>query len=420
MKDTACTDYHLTRRRLLQTASAAMLGLPINSLVHGALGASEAKAEHVILFWNGGGMSHLDTWDPKPGRPTQGEFNPINTSADGIQISEIFPTLAKQMHHATLIRSIAGSNGDHGRASYELQTSYGQSPNLVHPGLGSMIVSEREPLGDLPAFVTVSGQARSAGYLGQRCEAYFVGAPGQKDPYLAFPAGISQVRGQKRLDVLARMNGRMSKQMGSTELKATETAINEAVNLMRSPSLKAFELKNDDPDLDRYGDTDFGRGALLAKRLVENGVRFVQVNRGGFDNHSNIFQAMQTHGEVMDPALASLIEDLAESGRLEKTMVVVLSEFGRTPRINDNGGRDHHARCFSALLAGGGVKGGQVIGSSDEDGVMPADRPVKPYDIHASVVNALGINHNKELITPSNRPIRLVRQGSEIITELFA
>lgn len=419
MKDTACKDYHMTRRRMLQASSAAMLGLPINSLVHGALGASSAKAEHVILFWNGGGMSHIDTWDPKPGRPTAGPFEPIKTSADGIQISSIFPTVAKQMHHAALIRSIAGTNGDHGRASYELQTSYGQSPALLHPSLGSMIVSEREPLGDLPAFITISGQARSAGYLGQRCEAYFVGRPGEKDPYLAFPAGISEIRGNRRLEVLAKMNNRMSKNMGGRELKATETAINEAVNLMRSPSLKAFELKNDDPDLARYGDTDFGRGALLAKRLVENGVRFVQVNRGGFDNHSNITEAMENHGEVMDPALGSLIEDLAASGRLDKTMVIMLSEFGRTPRVNDNAGRDHHARCFSAFMAGGGIKGGQVIGASDEDGMFPEERPVKPFDIHASVVNALGIDHNKELTTPSNRPIRLVREGASVVTELF-
>ena len=151
----------------------------------------------------------------------------------------------------------------------------------------------------------------------------------------------------------------------------------------------------------------------MAKRLVETGVRFVQVNRGGFDTHSNNFEAMRNHGEIMDPALASLIEDLASSGMLEKTLVLMLSEFGRTPRINQNAGRDHHAKVFSCFMAGGGVAGGQVIGSSDEDGVMPEDRPVKPHDIHASVLHALGIDGRKEVMTPLERPIASFARAEE-------
>ena len=418
-----CSDYALTRRRFLHgfAGTATLLGMPVSQLLSAGGKDGPVKAEHVILFWNGGGMSHIDTWDPKPGRPTQGEFDPISTSADGIQISEIFPQLAKQMHHCSLVRSIAGTNGDHGRATYELQTGYGQSANLVHPGLGSIVVHEKERLGDLPAFVTVSGQAPRAGYLGQKCSAYFVGQPGEKDPYLQFPAGIGELRGNKRLEVLARMNNRASSKFGAKEMLANETAVDDAVSLMRSPALKAFELKNENPKtIERYGDTDFGRGALMAKRLVETGVRFVQVNRGGFDTHSNNFEAMRNHGEIMDPALASLIEDLASSGMLEKTLVLMLSEFGRTPRINQNAGRDHHAKVFSCFMAGGGVAGGQVIGSSDEDGVMPEDRPVKPHDIHASVLHALGIDGRKEVMTPLERPMRLIRKGGRAVQELFA
>lgn len=417
-----CHDYAVTRRRFMQgvAGSATLLGMPVSRLLAAKGTAGPAKAEHVILFWNGGGMSHIDTWDPKPGRPTQGEFEPIKTSTDGVQISEIFPRLAKQMHNCSLIRSIAGTNGDHGRATYELQTGYGQSANLVHPGLGSIVVHEKERLGDLPAFVTVSGQAPRAGYLGQKCAAYFVGQPGEPDPYLKFPAGISEIRGNKRLDILTRMNRRSSSKFGAKAMKANETAVDDAVALMRSPALKAFELKNEDPKtIERYGDTDFGRGALMAKRLVETGVRFVQVNRGGFDTHSNNFEAMRAHGEVMDPGLASLIEDLAASGLLEKTLVLMLSEFGRTPRVNQNAGRDHHAKVFSCFIAGGGVKGGQVIGSSDEDGVMPAERPVKPHDVHASVLHALGIDGDKEVMTPLERPMRLIREGGEPVMELF-
>ncbi len=415
-----CLDYQMTRRRMLGLSSATMLGMPIAQMLARAGETQKAKAEHVILFWCGGGMSHIDTWDPKPGRPVAGEFSPINTSAEGVQISSIFPQLAKQMHHAALIRSIAGTNGAHGRASYQLQTSYNQSASLIHPGIGSIVAHEKDRLGDLPSFITISGNARRAGYLGQRCEAYFVGRPGEKDPYLAFPAGITQLRGNKRLDILARMNLRNARGLDADKAKAVDTATREAVNLMRSPALKAFELKGENPKtVARYGDTPFGRGALLARRLVETGVRFVQVNRGGFDTHNNNFPAMQNHGDVMDPALASLISDLAASGKLAKTLVLVLSEFGRTPRINTNAGRDHHARCFSCFIAGGGIRGGQVIGKSDEDAMLPAERPVNPHDLHASLCHALGIDAAKEVKTPLGRPMRLINEGAKPVMELF-
>lgn len=415
-----CSDYHFTRRRVLQTFSASLLGMPVSQLVANTK-PNHAKAEHVILFWNSGGMSHLDTWDPKPGRKVQGEFNPIKTSVDGMEISEIFPQLAKEMHNAALIRSIAGTNGDHGRAQYELQTGFNQSPNILHPGFGSLVVHEREPLGDLPALVSISGQSARAGYLGQKCEAYYVGRPGQKDPYLTFPEGISHARGMQRLQILEKMNARTTAQKGALELKASQTALRDAINLMESPALKAFNLEEEsNQTVEKYGNTEFGRGALLARRLVEKGVRFVQVNRGGFDNHGNIFDAMRDHGAVMDPAIASLLSDLKANGLLSKTLVVVLSEFGRTPRINDGGGRDHWARVFSCMMAGGGIKGGSIVGSSDEDGMDVAERPVKVADLHATLCHALGIDLHKELETPQGRPMRLVRKEASPIHELFS
>jgi len=416
----SCSDYHFTRRRVLQTFSASLLGMPVSQLVANTK-PNHAKAEHVILFWNSGGMSHLDTWDPKPGRKVQGEFNPIKTSVDGMEISEIFPQLAKEMHNAALIRSIAGTNGDHGRAQYELQTGFNQSPNILHPGFGSLVVHEREPLGDLPALVSISGQPARAGYLGQKCEAYYVGRPGQKDPYLTFPEGISHARGMQRLQILEKMNARTTAQKGALELKASQTALRDAINLMESPALKAFNLEEEsNQTVEKYGNTEFGRGALLARRLVEKGVRFVQVNRGGFDNHGNIFDAMRDHGAVMDPAIASLLSDLKANGLLSKTLVVVLSEFGRTPRINDGGGRDHWARVFSCMMAGGGIKGGSIVGSSDEDGMDVAERPVKVADLHATLCHALGIDLHKELETPQGRPMRLVRKEASPIHELFS
>ena len=283
-----------------------------------------------------------------------------------------------------------------------------------------MVVSERKALGDLPAYVTVGGLAPKASYLGQRCEAYFVGRPGEKDPYLAFPSGIAEARGNKRLDILKKMNEKQSSELPGEEVAGAQTALTEAVKLMRSPALEAFEVRKEKPEvLERYGDTEFGRSALLARRLVEKGVRFVQVNRGGFDVHSNAFPAMRDHGDVMDPALAALIEDLAESGLLKKTMIVMLSEFGRTPKINKDTGRDHHPGVFSCLFAGGGVKGGQVIGSSDEDAMQPKDRPVKVSHLHASICHALGIDPNKEVMTPLQRPMKLVDNGKPV-DELFS
>ena len=415
----SCQDYARTRRTMLKMFSASILGMPISNLL-AATPRKGGTAEHVILFWNSGGMSHLDTWDPKPGRPVQGEFNPIKTSVPGMEISEIFPELAKQMHNAALIRSIRGTNGDHGRAQYELQTGFNQAPNVMHPGLGSIVVHERDPLGDLPAYISISGNPARAGYLGQQCEAYYVGRPGEKDPYLAFPEGIHHARGKKRLEILARMNARTSDQLDARKLKASETALKDAIALMESPALKAFELNEENPaTVERYGNTEFGRGALLARRLVEKGVRFVQVNRGGFDNHGTIFEAMRNHGATMDPALASLLSDLKANGLLSKTLVLVLSEFGRTPRINDGGGRDHWARVFSAFMAGGGIKGGTIIGASDEDGMDPAERPVKPFDLHATVCHALGIDHNREIITQQGRPMRLLRKDGQPLQELF-
>ncbi|MDX1947006.1 MAG: DUF1501 domain-containing protein [Pirellulaceae bacterium] len=420
---TGCQDYRLTRRAMLAASaagSASLLGMNVNTLLAAAGKDGPAKAEHVILFWNGGGMSHIDTWDPKPGRPTGGELAPIKTSVPGIEISEIFPRLAKQMHHCSLIRSVAGTQGDHGRATHHVQTSYLPFPNLVYPGMGSVVAHEMPAMGDLPAFITISGLAHRAGYLGQKCEAYFVPQPGDKDPYLAFPEGIAEMRGNKRLEVLAKFNQRFTATSTDERLRSTETSIDEAVRLMRSPALEAFEFgKVPTETIERYGNNAFGRGCLLAKRLVDKGVRFIQINRGGYDTHANNFEAMRNHGEVMDPGLASLVQDLADSGQLQKTLIVMLSEFGRTPKINDDVGRDHWASVFSCFMAGGGLKGGTVVGSSDEDGAHPKDRPVKVQDIHATVCQALGIDPNKEVMTPLRRPMKLVDNGTPV-HELFA
>ncbi len=348
------SDGKRSRRDFLAATAGTVVGLTSRALPASPRN-NAAMADHVILFWMSGGLSQLDTWDPKPGRPTAGEFRAIRTSVNGILLAEIFPRLAQQMKHVALIRSLTSSHDDHSAASYHLQTGHNPSPHLEHPGIGSVVVSQKRSLGTLPAYITINGLGPTAGYLGPESEAHF----------------INQIHDREK------------------------------------PA-----------ELERYGNNDFGRSSLLARQLIEKGVRFVQVNRGGFDTHSNHFPMMRVHAEVIDPALAALIEDLAASGLLSRTLVLVLSEFGRTPWINPQGGRDHHAAVFSCLLAGGGVRGGQVIGSSDSDGVLPKEHPVTVPELHASVHHALGIDATKQVQTPLRRWRKPV-DGGEPVGELF-
>jgi len=394
--------------------------MQVRDLVALAGADSKATADHVILLWMSGGMSHIDTFDPKPGRETGGEFEPIETSAPGVVVSEILPKVAKQMKHAAIVRAIAGTQGDHGQATYNLLTGYQTTPQLVHPSIGSVTVHELAPKSDLPAFVSIGGRALSAGYMGQKCEAYYIGNPGQPDPYLQLPEGIAQVRANRRLEVLTELNKKTAAARPDPELAATDATYRAAVKFMESPALQAFQLEKEKPEVrEAHGPSAFGRGCLLARRLVEQGVRFVQVSAGGFDTHVNNFPAMRNLGAMIDAGIGSLVEDLAASGLLKRTLVMVLSEFGRTPTINMTAGRDHHPAVFSTFMAGGGVRSGIVLGSSDEDGRMPRDRPVRVADLHATVCTTLGIDPAKEVITPLRRPMRLVDKG-EPVRDLLA
>jgi hypothetical protein len=414
-----CRSYRLTRRQFVAGGAAGLatlMGMPVRDLLAAAETATRpAAAEHVILLWFGGGLSHLDTFDPKPDAPTGGEFKPIDTAVEGLSVTEILPKLAREMNRAALIRSVHGEIGEHGRATYKALTGYAQRPQLVHPGLGSVVAHEREKLTALPSFVSIGGRAPSPGYLGQACAAYYAGAPGEPDPNLHLPEGLGQARAKQRMRILQRMNERYAEQAGGAQLSATEESYQKARRFMDSPAIEAFNIAKERPAVRAaYGDSSFGRGCLLARRLVESGVRFVQVNSGGFDTHTNNFPAMREKGAEIDPAIASLLSDLAASGKLSRTLVLTLSEFGRTPRINADGGRDHHPEVFSALLAGGGVPAGTVVGASDARGAEPAERPAGVSDIHATVCAALGIDFTKKVQTPLGRPMPLVQGGAPI------
>lgn len=415
----------VTRRTLCRSAAgglATLLGMPVRGLLaHEPRAAGrEAQADAVILLWMGGGMSHIDTFDPKPGAKTGGEFTAIRTAVDGATISEILPTVAAQLGHATLVRSLTGESADHGDAAHHVLTSYPRVRELVHPSLGSIVADQVERLGDLPAFVTVGGQAPSPGYLGQTAEAYFIGEPGQPDPTVTLPEGITLTRSSRRLELLGRLNEGFGMDAKPQLVADVDGSYAAAVKLMRSPALAAFDLDGEPAVVrEAYGDTRFGRGCLLARRLVEQGVRFVQVNLGGFDTHANNFPAMRGLGAVIDPAIGTLLRDLAASGRLERTLVLVLSEFGRTPDINDSAGRDHYPDVFSGLVAGGGIRRGFVLGATDREGREAAERPVRLADLHATLCSQLGIDPDCEVATPLGRPMKLVN-GGRIVTELLS
>jgi hypothetical protein len=297
--------------------------------------------------------------------------------------------------------------------------SYRPTPQMIHPTLGSVVAHELKPGGDLPNFISIGGRALSAGYLGNSCEAYYIGSPGQPDPYLNLPDGVNEARATRRLEALAQANNGFKARTPDPELDATTNSYLSALKFMHSPALAAFNLEEEKPQvMHAYGDTPFGKGCLLARRLVERGVRFVQVSTGGFDTHSGNFPAMRRLSNTIDPAIAALISDLAANGQLKRTLVLTLSEFGRSPNINEKGGRDHHPGVFSSLIAGGGVKPGTLIGESDADAHAPAKRPVTPSDYHASICYALGIDPDKTVETPLGRPMKLVDQGTPVM-ELF-
>lgn len=378
---------------------------------------SKATAKQCIFIWMGGGMTHLDTWDPKEHPKVKGEFNAIKTTTDGLQISELFPLVAKQTKHISVIRSLHGTNADHSRASYELQSSFKVQQGVMHPQLGSVISYYYPSTGDLPSYINIGGGDPTPGYLGQKVAPYAVGTPGDPDPYLMLPRGVDKNIQARRLKMLKKRNHDFN---DGVLRDAVDVEVERALSLMYSPQVKAFDLKYETPkNLGRYGDSPFGRGLLTAKRLIDEGVSVVRVNEGGFDMHNGIFDAMRLKGPEMDAAIAALIEDLHESGKLESTMVVMMSEFGRTPRINVDGGRDHHAKCFSIMMAGGGVKTGYVHGSSDEQGMHPKDKIVQVPDIYTTIAKCFGIDGNKVFKTPNGRPIHLLNPKGKVIDGLL-
>ena len=378
------------------------------------------RAKHCIVLFMSGGASQLDTFDPKPGTKNGGPFAAIPTSANGIQVSEHLPNIAEQAHHLSIIRSMVSREGNHERARYLLHTGYAPGGAVRHPTLGSITSYYLEDaLLDLPSCVNINSPTYSGGFLGATHDPFVVKDPMKPVEDISYPAQMDTHRFRERLKMLRAIEKDFIAKRTGRSTEAHEAIYKKADELINSPKIDAFQLDEEPIAIrEAYGMNKFGQGCLMARRLVEAGVKFVEVSLDGWDTHQNNFERTKELLDRVDPAYAMLLKDLSERDLLEETLVLWLGEFGRTPRINDNDGRDHHTNGWSAVVAGGGTRGGQIVGGTNEDGSEVVSGAVGVPDLFASLCFALGVDGNEENYSRSGRPIRVVNDGS-VIEELF-
>ena len=446
----------LARRDCLKLAAAGVVGYSASGWLE-RLAAQTAndprRRRSCILLWMSGGPSQMDTFDLKPGHANGGPFREIATSVPGIRISEHLPQIAQHMQDMAIIRAMSSREADHGRATYQMRTGYLPGGPVQYPTLGSLFSKELEqPGAELPNFVSIapyrffSPAAFSSGFLGPRYAPLIVGEnqqslipiPGQQQNNyenalrvqdIALPRGVSSERSSARVQLLQEMEADFLEERPSAPAQSHRAAYERAVTLMRSQATRAFDLDEEPARLrERYGRNLFGQGCLLARRLVERGVPFVEVslaNAGnlvlGWDTHINNFDGVRRLSEVLDPAWATLMADLKDRRMLDNTLIVWMGEFGRTPRINGNRGRDHWANAWSTVLAGGGIRAGRVYGRTSADGTtVEAERPVRVPDFIATIAHALGVDRNRQNLSNVGRPIRIVEPAGRPIQEVLA
>jgi uncharacterized protein (DUF1501 family) len=420
------------RRDFLRVGVAGGAGLTLASYMQMAHAGqvSNGKAQSAIFINLNGGPSHMDTFDLKPDAPEEyrGEFNPIQTNVSGIEISEHLPLLAQTMDKFCLLRGVTHTLGAHQLGTEYVNTGNRPLPSLEYPGYGAVITKERPGDPELPALVAVGRQSRQRpGFLGVKYAPLNTGANpviGQKFSVrgMTVGGGLTLTDVQKRQKLLAGLDRTFRDADNSQLLDGLDRFSQQAHAMITSNKTRtAFDISQESPSFTRqFGESDFGASCLLATRLVESGVRFVTLSNGGWDTHKDNWTKLKSKLlPDLDSALSGLFNGLAEKGLLEKTVVYVTGEFGRTPKINtERVGRDHYPRNMFMLLAGGGVKGGQVLGKSDEKGTFPVDGGYAPDDVAASFYHALGIDHTMEYHSNTGRPIMIVRDGN-VIPEVF-
>lgn len=415
-----------SRRRFLQGVAAGTMALgAVNLRDLMTLQAAELKKQgrSMILLWMAGGPSQFETFDPKPGTTNGGPTLAIDTSVPGIQIAEGWEKTAQVMEDVAIIRSMTNREGSHPRASYQLHTGYIPSGSVKHPSLAASIAKTiADPDLDLPPVVTVGGRQLfggvGAGFLGVDYEPFIVGTPGQMPDNVRVP--VEETRFERRLGLLEELEGEYANRGGGAVVTDHQRLYDKTSKMVLSEQTKAFDLSGEpDSITSQYGESPFGRGCLLARRLVEAGVTFVEVVSNGWDTHQENFTNVKRLAGGVDPGLAALVSDLKARGQLEKTLVVWMGEFGRTPRVNPRTGRDHYPRVFNLAMAGGGIKGGQVIGSSTDDGTAVKDNPVTVPDLFCSICKCLDVDPRIENISPLGRPMKIV-DGGQPIAQLFS
>ncbi|MDP4610127.1 MAG: DUF1501 domain-containing protein [Opitutales bacterium] len=416
----------LSRRKFIQYSAKAMLGVGLASTSNNLWGSQiigKPTAKSVIYIYLSGGMSHIDTFDPKPGWEQQGPVQTINTNVAGIRVSEYLPSLAKRMDKMAIIRSMTSTQGAHEQGTYFMHTSYEQRGTIKHPGLGAWLnTMSGKTNSTLPGNIRIGGSNNApggAGFFDSKYEPLHLGDPNNGLPYIKRHQSISEIEMQERLAIAQMMDLSFHQKYPSKKVQAYSDVYDEATRLMRSEDLQAFDLNKEPQSVRaRYGDTKFGKGCLLARRLVEHGVRFVEVTHGGWDTHNDNHELVSNLSNPLDQSVSALLDDLHLRGLLEETLVVIGTEFGRSPKINVNSGRDHHPKVFSCVLAGGGIKGGQVYGASDESGHSVAESPVTVPDFNATIAYSLGLPTDKVVYSPSGRPFQVAHKG-QALTGLF-
>ncbi|QEH37896.1 hypothetical protein OJF2_64880 [Aquisphaera giovannonii] len=416
-----------SRRHFLGHLAGTAMGVPALQFFSSLrAGAETARRNHrsCIVLWMSGGPSHLDIWDLKPeSEKNGGPFRPIDTSAAGVKITEHLPKVAKQMHHLNIIRSLDSKEGNHDRGNYLMHTGYVPNPTVVHPGWGSVCafeVGEQLKNFDLPHCIAINEPGQGAGFLGMSYSPFMIQNPNAPIANMRPPAEVDGARFARRLEMLGQVENDFIAQRKSQMATDHKAVYSKTVRMMNSRLKSIFDLNTESPAIrEAYGKGSFGSGCLLARRLVEQGVTYVEVALGGWDTHANNFDTLSNRLlPELDQGMGTLVADLAQRGLLDSTLVVWMGEFGRTPRINQNAGRDHWPRSWSVVVGGGGLKGGQTIGATDKDGVDVVDRPVGVMDLIATMTKSMNINVETQYTTPRGRPIKVV-DGGQPIKELI-
>jgi hypothetical protein len=423
MRPFCSTREHLSRRAFLKGTLVTAAGCAVanwGGLFHSQSIAAEARKQgkRCILLWMNGGASQIDTFDMKPGRPTGGPFRPVATNVPGIQVCEYLPKIAQMADRLAIIRSMRTQSPDHPDGIYHMHTCYKQADRVPHPELGAMVAKYLgQAEADLPTFVRMGPTGNAgAGYLGPQYEPFGIGRDGRL-PYFTSPYATPQAE-QRRGDLLRFMEDGFAREHQAEPFESHRLAKERAWRLLRAKS--AFDISKELPKYrDRYGDTEFGRGCLLARQLIEAGVPFVEVGQDNYDSHADNFVCHKANMQVLDLAWSALLQDLADRGLLQDTLVVWMGEVGRTPNINNRAGRDHFIRGWTIVLAGGGIKGGVVYGATDENGKDVKDNPVSEGDLFATIYTTLGINPRAKHFV-GTRPIWATPEGSKPIREILA